>query len=148
MTEKVNHPSHYNQNSIDLEVIEIISLLTDRASFDLGNAIKYICRAPYKSDAPFVEHLEKALWYIVDMNRFCNHPGPKTLSPFENLILGKFEHKLLAGTPEERICGKILGKLHVDICYHYAMTETRAILESEIKKLKEDAGEQHKRGEQ
>ena len=53
----VNHPSHYNQG---IEVIDIIE--TWGINFSLGNAIKYILRAPYKSNQ--LEDLKKARWYI------------------------------------------------------------------------------------
>lgn len=149
MTEKINHPSHYNNNSVDLEVIDIISLLTgDRAAFDIGNAIKYICRAPYKKDAPFLEHLEKALWYINDQYNNCSFPGPKKLSAFEQLVLSKYESKLLEGTFEEKICGRVLRKLRYDIVNNYSVRETRDLLEKEILSIKEDSGEHHKRSEQ
>ena len=53
----VNHPSHYNQG---IEVIDIIE--TWGLNFPLGNAIKYILRAPYKSNQ--LEDLKKARWYV------------------------------------------------------------------------------------
>ena len=49
MTEKVNHPAHYNH-------------LGD-SGINKGNAIKYIWRAGLKNDDE-VEDLKKALWYI------------------------------------------------------------------------------------
>lgn len=55
---KVNHPSHYNQGSI-----EVIDAIIDwNLDFCLGNAIKYITRCNYKNNK--VEDLEKAIWYI------------------------------------------------------------------------------------
>ena len=56
--EMVNHPAHYNVGKI--EVIDFIE--DQRLDFHLGNAVKYICRAPYK--AKTVEDLRKAIWYI------------------------------------------------------------------------------------
>ena len=55
--EKVNHPSHYNQGIEAIDIIESWGL-----NFSLGNAIKYILRAPYKDKQ--IEDLEKAKWYI------------------------------------------------------------------------------------
>ena len=55
--ENVNHPSHYNQGIEAIEIIESWDL-----NFSLGNAIKYILRAPYKGKP--TEDLEKAKWYI------------------------------------------------------------------------------------
>ena len=55
--ETVNHPSHYNQGIEAIEIIESWDL-----NFSLGNAIKYILRAPHKSNT--LEDLKKAEWYI------------------------------------------------------------------------------------
>jgi NTP pyrophosphatase (non-canonical NTP hydrolase) len=63
--EEVNHPDRYNKGGI--EVIDIIRAYTadlnGKEAFDIGNAIKYICR--YK-DKNGVEDLKKAIWYIND----------------------------------------------------------------------------------
>lgn len=53
----VNHPSHYADH-YEHEVIE----LTEKLDFCLGNAVKYILRAPYKGNE--VEDLKKAKWYL------------------------------------------------------------------------------------
>ena len=52
----VNHPSHYTQ--YQNEVIE----LTEQLDFCLGNAVKYILRAPFKGNE--IQDLEKARWYL------------------------------------------------------------------------------------
>lgn len=57
--DNVNHPSHYTAYK-GLEVID----LTEQMNFNLGNAVKYICRAGLKSPESLVEDLEKAAWYI------------------------------------------------------------------------------------
>lgn len=63
MTEKkpvkndpVDHPSHYTQYAH--EVIE----LTSKLNFTIGNAVKYILRAPFKGR--YSEDMKKAVWYI------------------------------------------------------------------------------------
>lgn len=62
-TEEVNHPDRYNHNGI--EVIDIIDAFTSSLSgvdaFDIGCAIKYLCRFTEKNG---VEDLNKAKWYI------------------------------------------------------------------------------------
>ena len=58
MTEKVNHPDHYNKHPSGVECITI----TEHMCFNLGNAIKYIWRFDLKNDA--IEDLKKAAWYI------------------------------------------------------------------------------------
>ena len=58
--EAVNHPSHYNKGKI-----EVIDFIEDQElGFNLGNALKYICRAGVKDKAKEKEDLEKAIWYI------------------------------------------------------------------------------------
>lgn len=56
MADMVNHPKHYLMYPV--EVIDIVA----RMNFCLGNAIKYILRAPYKGAE--AEDLEKAIWYL------------------------------------------------------------------------------------
>jgi hypothetical protein len=56
MTDNVNHPQHYLHYK--REVIELTSLL----DFTLGNAVKYILRAPFKGNTE--EDLAKACWYL------------------------------------------------------------------------------------
>ena len=54
----VEHPNHYNVGKI--EVIDFIH--DQKLGFDLGNAIKYICRAEHKGKP--VEDLKKASYYL------------------------------------------------------------------------------------
>lgn len=56
--EKINHPKHYNFGK--LEVIDVIE--DWKLGFSLGNAIKYIARAPHKGTQ--LEDLKKARWYL------------------------------------------------------------------------------------
>lgn len=82
MHDPVNHPDHYTRYR--REVIE----LTERLDFCVGNAVKYILRAPFKGN--FVQDMEKALWYI---ERSIRHPVDITLDvrrvakEFENPIV-------------------------------------------------------------
>lgn len=55
--ETVNHPDHYNQGIEAIDIIESWNL-----NFSLGNAIKYILRAPYKGSK--IEDIQKAIWYL------------------------------------------------------------------------------------
>lgn len=64
--DSVNHPSHYNRGTI--EVADFIA--DQQLNFNRGNAIKYICRAGFKSDE--VEDLEKAIWYLNHELKMCN----------------------------------------------------------------------------
>jgi len=67
MTEydNINHPKHYCR--YEHEVIE----LTSRLGFCLGNAAKYILRAPYKNNE--LEDLQKARWYL---QHYLDHHKP------------------------------------------------------------------------
>lgn len=58
----VNHPSHYTIGTI--EVIDFIEDYGLDSSMQLGNAIKYICRAGHKDPSKEAEDLNKAIWYI------------------------------------------------------------------------------------
>lgn len=53
----VNHPQHYQHGIEPIEFIESHNL-----NFNLGNAVKYIARAPYKGKE--LEDLKKAKWYL------------------------------------------------------------------------------------
>lgn len=54
----VEHPPHYNTGKI-----EVIAFIDDQQlGFSLGNALKYICRAPHKGRE--LEDLKKAAWYL------------------------------------------------------------------------------------
>lgn len=54
----VNHPPHYNTGKI-----EVIVYIEDKSlGYHLGNAVKYISRAPHKHDE--LEDLKKAQWYL------------------------------------------------------------------------------------
>jgi hypothetical protein len=57
---KVDHPDHYGGRGNTYEAIKVIEAWN--LGFNLGNCIKYICRAPFKGD--HIENLEKAHWYL------------------------------------------------------------------------------------
>jgi hypothetical protein len=53
-------PAHYTRGSI-----EIWDFIRDQQlNYHLGNAIKYICRAGYKSPSTKVEDIKKAIHYL------------------------------------------------------------------------------------
>lgn len=58
MSSNVNHPSHYNQGT--MEVIDAIEGLG--LCFNGGNCLKYIARHQYKGNP--LEDLKKAEWYL------------------------------------------------------------------------------------
>jgi hypothetical protein len=63
----INNSPHYNTG--ETEVIDIVGLVMEHVTvnikstgFNIGNAIKYICRHQHKGN-PIIE-LEKAKWYL------------------------------------------------------------------------------------
>ena len=59
-SEAVNHPSHYGGESNPYEAIKVIE--AHNLGFNLGNAVKYISRAYYKSNP--LQDLKKARYYL------------------------------------------------------------------------------------
>ena len=56
----MNHPTHYTRGDI-----EVWDFIRDQGlNYFRGNAIKYICRAGYKSPATEVEDIKKAITYL------------------------------------------------------------------------------------
>jgi hypothetical protein len=55
MNNNVNHPAHYNGFTNGSEVIDIAEHLT----FNLGNVLRYVCRAGKKHPEKHIEDLEK-----------------------------------------------------------------------------------------
>lgn len=65
MEEKVNHPSHYGGAENIYEAIKVIDAW--QANFNLGNALKYICRTCNMSGINLdkrIEDLKKAKTYL------------------------------------------------------------------------------------
>jgi hypothetical protein len=62
--EKVNHPAHYGGATDPYEAIKVIEAWG--LDFNLGNCLKYLCRAyrKMKTKAGELEDLEKARWYL------------------------------------------------------------------------------------
>lgn len=58
--EKICNPLHYNAG-----LIECIEVIDDwKLNFNLGNVLKYVCRAGKKAECTRLEDLEKAEWYL------------------------------------------------------------------------------------
>lgn len=76
---KVDHPSHYTwlKEKCGIEVIDI----TRHLDFCIGNAVKYLLRAGYKSEEGYsdkekeIEDLKKAVWYINDKIKMIESNG-------------------------------------------------------------------------
>lgn len=60
MNDNVNHPAYYTDGKI-----EVIDFIEDKKlGFNLGNTVKYICRAGKKDPEKTIEDLQKAEWYL------------------------------------------------------------------------------------
>jgi hypothetical protein len=100
MTNRVNHPKHY-QGKNGIETIEIIR----HYICDIANALKYLMRAGRKSEMGMkdvekeIEDLKKDLWYIEDYRKQILHL-PKTCfkSP---LLMDKLVAKVTGHTIDE-----------------------------------------------
>lgn len=57
--DNINHPPHYCSHSSGIEAI----VISERLSFCLGNAFKYLMRCTYKGNC--LEDLRKAHWYLM-----------------------------------------------------------------------------------
>jgi hypothetical protein len=88
----VEHPPHYNQ----YEGVEVWDLVR-QMDFNLGNAVKYICRAGFKDPRKEIEDLEKAVFYIKD--EIEHYPVAKPESPAR---YGKLVFTLISQMNEDR----------------------------------------------
>mgnify|MGYP002625833719 CR=1 FL=1 len=62
----VDHPSHYNQGSVEcIDALEASMSPAEFKGFLKGNAMKYLWRAGLKGD--FVQDIEKASWYLAKL---------------------------------------------------------------------------------
>lgn len=60
MSDLVNHPAHYEEQSIRLEPIDFC----ERLPFCEGNTLKYCFRAGHKEGSSELQDLKKAQWYL------------------------------------------------------------------------------------
>lgn len=60
--EAVNHPAHYGGADNPYEAIKVIEAWG--AGFNIGTALKYLCRVGKKAGETTIRDLEKARWYI------------------------------------------------------------------------------------
>ena len=61
MADKVNHPEHYNQGTIEcIDAIEAMLSQEEFVGYLRGNSLKYWWRFRYKNG---IEDLRKAEWY-------------------------------------------------------------------------------------
>lgn len=56
------NPRHYKSSPSGVECITV----TRHMNFNLGNVVKYLWRAGLKDQAPTLQDLKKAAWYLND----------------------------------------------------------------------------------
>lgn len=77
MSNKVDHPRHYNTGNIEvIDAIEAWNL-----GFNLGNVVKYVARCDHKGTP--LEDLRKAAWYL---NREIEHRAFRTPNDDRNQL--------------------------------------------------------------
>ena len=89
-------PSHYTRGSI-----EVWDFIRDQGlNYHLGNAIKYICRAGFKSPQTEIEDLKKAIHYLENeldhLNSLQDH---KPVRPSNTIPNGVWDLEFL-GEPD------------------------------------------------
>lgn len=121
----VNHPSHYADH-YEHEVIE----LTEKLDFCLGNAVKYILRAPYKGHE--AEDLKKAQWYLKRIVKTDHRP-------FVKFDIGNKEDVELADSFKSPLMKEVLWAFTLVIPAYMEQALVKldtAILEAENRELK------------
>lgn len=97
MSDRVNHPTHYNNHPSGVEAIDVCEHLT----FNIGNAVKYVMRHAYKGSS--IEDLKKARWYIerelARENRTSHVFNPK-MNKYDNNLLENIR-KIIEVEPNE-----------------------------------------------
>lgn len=91
MSDIVNHPTHYQQNTIHVEPIDI----TSRLPHPIASAFEYCIRAGKKEGVPEEIDLKKALFWLNHFHEMlrqgfeCN-----PLNPTDLMLLRKFSNDL------------------------------------------------------
>ena len=83
-------PSHYTRGSI-----EVWDFIRDQdLNYHLGNAIKYICRAGYKSPSTKKEDLKKAIHYLENELQHTALPQSEPGRPSDPIPHGLWDPEL------------------------------------------------------
>ena len=69
ISDPVNHPDHYTKG---IEVTDFIA--SWQMDWFRGNIVKYVVRAPYKSNC--IQDLQKAKWYIDELIEMLEDGNP------------------------------------------------------------------------
>lgn len=125
----VNHPKHYlaAKVSVEYEPIDI----TRYYSFDIGNAIKYILRAPYKGNEKL--DWEKARFYLKD---WLDHHGLNNNFELAKADTKEDQANLVVAAKAFRKSNKYIAKL-ISEKYDVWDWETRECLKMIEKRIEE-----------
>ena len=151
MSNRVNHPSHY-QGANGVECIEVIRHYT----CDIANAIKYLWRAGLKPEQGIsdrdkeIEDLEKSLFYIDD---YRQHPqqssrhgerDTKTMLRRVRKVTGYTAEQIVSGYPKPIADAMTLllvvgiidaGKVYADICWDINLQQATDAIQQRIAEL-------------
>ena len=87
MGNQVNHPDHYQLGN-GMETIDLIEAATSKlkgiTAFDIGNAMKYLCRFSEKGGT---QDLEKAVWYIQHQIAHMNADAKKQIDQVTQQVM-------------------------------------------------------------
>ena len=125
----VNHPRHYTQYSH--EVIE----LTERCDFCLGNALKYILRAPFKGRR--AEDLDKSMWYLRRYFAGKNSIFPDAYKDSLSELALPYVMDLIK-RKEYGLCAYLLGVIYAQMARDGERTRTINMLAELAEKAKEE----------
>ena len=128
----VNHPAHYTQYAH--EVIE----LTEQLDFCLGNAVKYILRAPYKGNK--IQDWEKAVWYLKrwELNNRENLGNGRTFDASMRELADTYDDKCLTAlfrsrTTYDGVMAAIdFLETEIDFATHEALEKENEALKAQL----------------
>ena len=82
-------PAHYTRGQI-----EVWDFIRDQdLNYHLGNAIKYICRAGYKSNNTKTQDLKKAIHYLENELEHTTLQDPITFGPSDPVSNSAWDHE-------------------------------------------------------
>ena len=138
MTDIINHPSHYADQGVTIEPIE----LTSRLPHPLASAYEYAIRAGKKEGSPEIVDLKKARFWLnfyIDNQLWWDDMRPLTTVPSVLLLLRMFARQhaiarvMVEAVEKQALAVDAIGRVSADECVVKAML---AYVEARISKLK------------
>jgi|TARA_R100000149_G_C5850879_1_gene119612 hypothetical protein len=92
----MDHPAHYTRGSI-----EVWDFIRDQGlNYHRGNAIKYICRAGYKSVATETQDIKKAIHYLKNELEYLESLSESVAGGSSNTVPLSLWNSELSGEPD------------------------------------------------